>query len=107
MGSTATLCWAVFLLNWELPVKRVYLLKQSLTALVIRLNIQFLNAGGAAFNPALATGYSVWQSSLKSGKYTLPTLQTLLLYWAASLAGGAGAAASYRVAKRSKLLGAP
>merc|ERR550532_1795556 len=38
--ATFVLCLGIFLLNWELPVRKLYIAKQGLTAVLIRFNLE-------------------------------------------------------------------
>lgn len=90
----------IYLVNWE-PSPRMkgspafYPVKQSLTAFTIRALIYYFGAAGPAINPALATGWVVYET----GAY--PDFSAhYLVYWVASISGALAASFLYTVIKR-------
>jgi glycerol uptake facilitator-like aquaporin len=60
-SATLLLCFAIYILNWELNFGRFhYIIKQTLTAVVIRALIESFPTTGPAMNPMLATTWSVF-----------------------------------------------
>eukprot|EP00928_Gymnodinium_smaydae_P031589 TRINITY_DN23141_c0_g1_i1.p1 TRINITY_DN23141_c0_g1~~TRINITY_DN23141_c0_g1_i1.p1 ORF type:complete len:292 (-),score=22.21 TRINITY_DN23141_c0_g1_i1:134-940(-) len=99
--ATGVLCLAIYLMNWELAVKKYYLVKQSLTAIVIRFNLETFKRSGCAMNPMLGTTWAVFLSSSgKAGVYALPSEAAhYLCYWVASFAGALLSAFLYATIK--------
>ena len=59
--ATFLLAIAIYVLNWELNFGRQhYIIKQTLTAVVIRALIEFFPVAGPAINPMLATTWYVF-----------------------------------------------
>jgi glycerol uptake facilitator-like aquaporin len=59
--ATYWLLWAIYILNWELNFGRFhYIIKQVLTAVVIRILIEVFPTAGPAMNPMLATCWDVF-----------------------------------------------
>lgn len=99
-AATASLCLAIYLLCWELPVRKVYLVKQALIALWIRFNLETFTAAGCAMNPIMGTGFHFWAERHKTGVYTLTfRMEDFLCFWVASMAGGLLMAALYALIK--------
>jgi len=60
-SATVFLLFAIYLLNWELNFgKHHYIIKQSLTAVAIRVLIELFPTAGPAMNPMLATAWDVF-----------------------------------------------
>uniref|UniRef100_A0A7S0FD96 Uncharacterized protein n=1 Tax=Pyrodinium bahamense TaxID=73915 RepID=A0A7S0FD96_9DINO len=106
--ATFLLCAGVLLLNMELPVRKIYLVKQSLTAGVVRAMLWAFPAAGPAMNPPLATTWATFAASEKAPwAYAFPpSLEHYAVYWAASFAGALAAAAAYALWARRPLFGA-
>ena len=106
-ASMGLLCLAVFALNFE-PSERIkehkyyYIIKQTLTAVVVRLLIIYFPASGPAFNPALATGWQVYKAGGE-----LPTFAAFWqVYWLSAFAGALTTTVAYAVySPGAKLLG--
>lgn len=117
--ATFCLAWAIYLCNFVLPIRKIYLVKQAVCAMFIRGILLSFPAAGPAMNPALGTAFAVLRSSrgamdavassnissaavapsavLRSdASWAVPdTSEHFLCYWAASIAGALVATALY------------
>lgn len=95
-AATFFLCLGVIILNWELPIKSVYMVKQPLTAVLVRLCLNTFSRSGPAMNPMLALTYQMWAASEKGGDHTIPTgIAHYVPYWVASFSGAVLCAFAY------------
>lgn len=59
--ATICLCFAIYILNWELNFgSQHYIIKQFLTAVAIRALIEIFPTAGPAMNPMLATAWAAF-----------------------------------------------
>lgn len=109
-GSGMLLLFAIFILNWELkfapPTYKIphlppfftlanpnYFIKQTLTAVTIRVLIISFPSAGPSINPMLGTTYYLFKNG-GSQNVTLSGTH-LLVYWVAPILGGCVAAVLY------------
>jgi len=105
--ATFILCCAIFLLNWELPVRKNYLAKQSLTAAVIRFNIEMFCSSGCAMNPMIGTCWAIFLSSeAEGGRYAFPGDSShYWCYWIAGFTGALLASLFYSLCSGTQFFG--
>lgn len=86
-GATLLLMFAIYLLNWELHFgKYHYIIKQTLTAVAIRLLIELFPTAGPAMNPMLATAWDVFGVG---ATFQYPSdFQHYFVYWLAPCVAG-------------------
>ena len=92
--ATILLCIAIYALNWELNFGTYhYWIKQTLTAVVIRLLIEVFPTAGPAMNPMLGTAWAVFSSGFDDENQwkstgTIPTdFEHYFVYWISPILG--------------------
>lgn len=94
--ATVLLCFAIYILNWELNFgKYHYIIKQFLTAVAIRALIEFFPTAGPAINPMLATA---WAAFGVGNRFAFPDqFVHYFVYWVAPFAAAIVAAFLYAI----------
>lgn len=104
----ATLCllWVVYIVNWELHFGRFhYLIKQTLTAVAIRVLILAFPVAGPAMNPMLATTWAVWGGNYLSS-YQFPShFLHYFVYWFSPCLAALFASVLYVIFAGGKIFG--
>jgi len=105
-AATFSLCMSIFVLNWVVPFRKVYLMKQSATAACVRGCLQAFPTAGPAMNPALATGWAFSANSEAPGGYAFPSdAPHYVCYWASSFLGAFLASFAFGVCAGMPFLG--
>ena len=96
--------FAIYILNWELHFGPYhYIIKQTLTAVAIRLLIQYFPTAGPAMNPMLATSWAVFGVGTK---FQYPSeFEHYFVYWIAPFTAAIFASISYAIYNGDKIFG--
>ena len=95
-SATILLCFAIYILNWELNFgKNHYIIKQFLTAVAIRALIEIFPTAGPAMNPMLATA---WAAFGVGSSFELPSeFAHYFVYWVAPFVAAVVASFLYAI----------
>ena len=97
--------FVIYILNWELRFGPYhYIIKQTLTAVAIRLLIEHFPTAGPAMNPMLATAWAVFGVGTK---YEYPSaFEHYFVYWIAPCTAAICASITYAIYNGDKIFGA-
>ena len=97
--------FVIYILNWELHFGPYhYIIKQTLTAVAIRLLIEHFPTAGPAMNPMLATAWAVFGVGTK---YEYPSaFEHYFVYWIAPCTAAICASITYAIYNGDKIFGA-
>ena len=97
--------FVIYILNWELHFGPYhYIIKQTLTAVAIRLLIEHFPTAGPAMNPMLATAWAVFGVGTK---YEYPSaFEHYFVYWIAPCMAAICASITYAIYNGDKIFGA-
>lgn len=99
--ATFLLLIAIYVLNWELNFGKMhYWIKQTLTAVAIRVLIEVFPTAGPAMNPMLGTTWAVFAS----GKFP-EDVRHYFVYWIAAIMGALASAIGYAIYDGCEFLG--
>lgn len=96
--------FVIYILNWELNFgTHHYIIKQSLTAISIRILIESFPTAGPAMNPMLATSWAVFGVGTK---FEYPSeFEHYFVYWISPFAAAIVASITYAVYNGDRIWG--
>ena len=96
--------FAIYILNWELHFGTYhYIIKQTLTAVAIRLLIELFPTAGPAMNPMLATCWAVFGVGTK---FEYPSnFEHYFVYWISPCVAAIIASVAYALYNGDKIYG--